>query len=167
MIMPKWWLALWGSEASPEESVEPETTKTETKTEKVKRVMSKEIATAPDYKDLAGVGFEDVTNDDLALPFFTVLQSNSPQVADETVEGAKAGMFYDTVGDQLFPGELGIVLQPVAIDHALVEWIPQNSGGGFVARHDWGTGEAYDYAMQKTGGPVSYTHLTLPTNREV
>lgn len=89
-----------------------------------------------DYGEMAGSGFEDVTKDDLSIPFLNILQSNSPEVEEELIEGAKSGMFLNTVTKELMSGEKGFVFQPVEMTEAWVEWKPRNSGGGFVGMHD-------------------------------
>ena len=45
-------------------------------------------------------GFENMTQDDMALPFVRILGQLSPQVTDgdaKYIEGAKPGMIYNTV----------------------------------------------------------------------
>ena len=54
-----------------------------------------------DYGDKAGVGFEGTTADDLAIPFISILQSNSLQVEDNNPEGSVAGHIYNTVTREL------------------------------------------------------------------
>ncbi len=58
-----------------------------------------------DLEQYAGQGFENTTSQDLPTPFLNVLQSNSPQIDEDDeryVEGAKAGMFYNTAAGELF-----------------------------------------------------------------
>lgn len=89
-----------------------------------------------DYGADAGVGFEGTTAKDLSVPFLGILQSNSPQVEDGTVEGAKPGMIINTVTNELIDGEKGQIFIPVHYDRAYVEWTPRDKGGGFVGLHD-------------------------------
>jgi hypothetical protein len=93
-------------------------------------------AAAYDYGADAGVGFEGTTAKDLSIPFLGILQSNSPQVEDGGVEGAKPGMLINTVTNELLDGDVGQAFIPVHYDRAFVEWVPRNKGGGFVALHD-------------------------------
>lgn len=91
-----------------------------------------------DYGQMAGRGFENVTQQDVGVPFLNLLQANSPEVTDgdaKQVKGAKAGMFMDSISKQLFDGEKGIVLVPCATQHVFVEWVPRDAGCGFVAVH--------------------------------
>lgn len=89
-----------------------------------------------DYGSDAGVGFEGTTAKDLSIPFIGILQSNSPQVEDGTVEGAKPGMLINTVTNELIDGDKGQTFIPVHYDRAYVEWTPRDKGGGFVGLHD-------------------------------
>lgn len=91
---------------------------------------------AYDYGEYGGEGFEGTSSSDLSIPFLAVLQSNSPVVEEEEVEGAKAGMLYNTVTREIISGEDGVVFLPVHKDVAYVEWIPRDSGGGFVGLFD-------------------------------
>ena len=56
----------------------------------------------------AGAGLENIDKDDLALPFLKLLQSGSDETKKKHanyVEGAEAGMFYNTVTKRLYSGE--------------------------------------------------------------
>lgn len=82
-----------------------------------------------------GTGFEDFTQDDLAVPFLVILQKNSPQVEEENpkhIAGAKAGMLMDTVSGELYDGKAGIVVVPCHRTRSFIEWIPRDDGGGLV-----------------------------------
>ena len=108
---------------------------------------SKAVAEAPkggavatyNYGEDAGAGFEKVTANDLLVPFFQVLQSNSPQVEDNNPPGSKAGGLFNSVTKDLYDPEKGIVVQPVHKDVVFIEWKPRDNGGGkgkgFVAIH--------------------------------
>lgn len=83
----------------------------------------------------AGAGMEGASQESFAIPFITVLQKGSPQV-DETsgvaIEGAKQGMFFDTVNSRLFSGKDGIVIVPCAYRRVFLRWAPKGSeGAGF------------------------------------
>lgn len=88
---------------------------------------------AYDYGQYAGQGFEAHTSEDYATPFLGLLQSNSPIC--ETLAGAKAGKMMNTVTQDIYDGEEGIVFIPATTDHMFVEWVPRNLGGGFVSIH--------------------------------
>lgn len=87
-----------------------------------------------DYGDNAGDGYQDQGMDDVSIPYIAVLQALSPQVAESTVDGAKAGMLFNTITEQLYPKE-GVVFVPSLTEHVFVEWKPLAEGGGFVGVH--------------------------------
>jgi hypothetical protein len=92
-----------------------------------------------DYSQHAGEGFEGITGADLTIPRLVILQSNSPQVDSDHakyLKGAKQGMIMNTVTNELFDGDKGIVVVPCTRNHMYVEWIPRDDGGGFVGQHD-------------------------------
>ena len=79
-----------------------------------------------------GVGLEGADKESFAIPFFAVLQSNSPQVELETVEGAKAGLLINTVTEELFK-EAKLVF--VAFQRRYLRWGDRNHGGGFKGEY--------------------------------
>ncbi len=88
--------------------------------------------------DEIGSGFEDLTLADLTIPFLALLQSGSPQVKEDKgvyVPGAKAGMFMNTVSQELFDGKKGVKIIPVHRKHSFREWIPRDQGGGMVSEY--------------------------------
>ena len=53
-------------------------------------------------------GFDNMTQDDLALPFVRILGQLSPQVTagdSKYIESAKPGMIYNTVTSELYDGK--------------------------------------------------------------
>lgn len=90
----------------------------------------------PGYEHLQGksAGIDDMSRDDMAIPFIAVLQSNSPQVVDDEPKGAKPGLLFNTATQELYKN--GVIFQPCARDHQYVEWIDREThGGGFVTTH--------------------------------
>lgn len=89
-----------------------------------------------DYGADAGAGYEGTTSSDYALPYLAVAQKGSPQVnADKGafIEGARAGMFYNTVTHELYDGKGdGVLFIPVHREHTIVKFTPRAQGGGFV-----------------------------------
>lgn len=91
---------------------------------------------APNFGEFAGMGFNDQTAADRAIPFLGVLQALSPQVTDgdpKRISNAKAGDLFNTVTQELLARPVTIV--PVCTQHVFVEWVPRDQGGGFVAQH--------------------------------
>jgi len=76
---------------------------------------------------------------DISIPYLYVLQANSPQVNEDSekyIDGAKSGMFYLTVMDEIFDGRNeGIELIFCYYDKNINEWVPRDDGGGLVAVH--------------------------------
>lgn len=101
---------------------------------------NKAVATNKGNKALApvtedyGAGFEEATADAYAIPFLRVLQKGSPEVDENEgayVKGAKAGMLYNTVTGDLFPGKEGALLVPCHFQQRFIRWAPRGGGGGF------------------------------------
>lgn len=93
---------------------------------------------AYDYGEDEGAGYEGQSSADVLIPFLTVLQQLSPQVED--IDAAKPGMLINTVTNDLFDGEAGVVFVPATTEHCYIEWVPRDEGGGggqgFVGRHE-------------------------------
>lgn len=87
-----------------------------------------------DADDL-GKGFEDITIDDLTIPFLAILQTGSPQTKKDKglyIPGAEAGMLFNTVTQEVFDGKVGVLFIPVHRIHKFIEWVPRDQGGGLV-----------------------------------
>ena len=81
----------------------------------------------------AQVGFENMDQSDLALPFIRILGQLSPQVNKRDakyVQGAEAGMIYNSVTNQLYDGEKGINVIPCYYKREYVEWQDRGEGAG-------------------------------------
>ena len=82
------------------------------------------------FAEDANAGLTDLTSQDMAIPFFTLLQKMSPQL--DTVEGAKAGQIFNTVTEEVCDE---LLVLPCANKREFVEWTPREQGGGLVAQH--------------------------------
>lgn len=82
----------------------------------------------PDYGNDAGKGYENQTKADLAIPFVNLLQSGSPLVKNG---GARAGDFLNTVTQQVWKRETGLLIAAGTTKQMFAKWMPRNSGGGF------------------------------------
>jgi hypothetical protein len=86
----------------------------------------------------SGAGMEGTTAESFAIPFLSVLQKGSPQV-DETVnggadliDGAKAGMLFDSVSREVWPGKEGVLFVPCSYRRVFLHWGPRaGEGAGF------------------------------------
>lgn len=91
-----------------------------------------------ELQESAGQGFENVSMRDVAIPFLTILQSNSPQVkkGPARIEGAEEGDVFHTVQQRALKTdkeEFRVVL--CGFQKRWVEWVDRDSGGGFVMSH--------------------------------
>jgi hypothetical protein len=80
------------------------------------------------------------STDDLAIPFLRVLQGLSPEVTrgnEKYLPDGRPSMFINTVTREVFDGEEGVLVVPVAFTPSYTEWKPRATGGGFVK--DWRT----------------------------
>lgn len=102
-----------------------------------------------DYGEYSHSGFEGTTVNDLSIPFINVLQPLSPEVTDQTIEGAKAGDLLNSVTKEIL--KQPVVIIPVFKEAAVVEWVPRNKGGGLVDRHELES-EVFKKAIAKNGG---------------
>lgn len=100
-----------------------------------------------ELEGLSGAGLEKVSTSDMALPFLTILQSNTPEAIKrnpEYVEGAEPGMIFNTLTKALY-NELDFVASAYVTRYT--EWKPRDSGGGLV--RDWGEdGSMYDRCVE-------------------
>lgn len=108
---------------------------------------------------------EERTKDDYAIPFLRPLQSNSPQVNERDsayVAGAKAGMLYDTVTEEIYDGTDGVYVIPIAYKRSFIEWKPREEGGGFIAEHTTSEGLTLEKTGEREGGKT-----ILPNGHEL
>lgn len=93
--------------------------------------------TVPNYgKQFEGAGWENTDSGDFQIPFLNQLQALSPQCedgGDRQVEGARPGMFYNSVTQELYSGAVRLLI--ALTKHSFVEWKPQDQGGGFVGEY--------------------------------
>ena len=85
------------------------------------------------FGDDVSKGFENMTQEDMALPFVRILGQLSPQVTEgdaKYIEGAKPGMVYNTVTSELFDGKKGIKIIPCYYKKDYPEWSDRGDGPG-------------------------------------
>ena len=88
-----------------------------------------------DYGADAAAGYEHQTKDDTTIPFLVLLQSNSPSVASGD-RGARAGCWRNTVTEEVWDRETGVLFVPATTRHVYTEWVPRDEGGGFRGQHE-------------------------------
>lgn len=81
-----------------------------------------------DYSEFEGQGFEGQSQDDVSIPFISILQAQSPQVEEQ---GLPAGKLYNAVTGDTYD-DLKFV--PVITEHCYIAWAPRDTGGGFRGR---------------------------------
>ena len=94
-----------------------------------------------DFVQDSGMGLENIDRDDLAIPFLKLLQSGSDETKKrhaKYVDGAEAGMFYNTVTKKLYDGEKGILVVPVFYKMTYPEWAPFERAEGRPIHPDRG-----------------------------
>ena len=107
-----------------------------------KKVAVKEnsaVAVYEEFEEFAGEGFSEVTAKDLAIPFIRVLAQLSPQVNKRDaayVPEAEAGMIFNTVLNEVYSGEEGVLVIPCHYNRRFVEWQPRENGGGYVQSYE-------------------------------
>lgn len=83
----------------------------------------------------SGDGFDNMDSESCSIPYLGILQKTSPQCDEDDgayIEGAKPGMFYNSVSGEVFPE---VLLVPVFFERKFIEWVPRDSGGGFVGAY--------------------------------
>lgn len=121
---------------------------------------------AVDFGEDAGTGMENLKKSEMMIPFFNILQSNSPQ-CDETSatynEDARPGMILNSATGELYSGKEGLQIIIVDRAHNFVEWVPRDAGGGFVGIHD--ESEPIVQELRETQG--EFGKLTLENGNDL
>jgi len=97
-------------------------------------------ALATTFEADANAGSQNITQEDLALPFLKVLGQLSPEVNKQNakfIKGAEPGMIVNSVTKELYDGTKGIDVIPVHYQRQYVEWKERGgaSPGAPVAIH--------------------------------
>lgn len=90
------------------------------------------LATPKKFGKYRGAGRENITPDDLSLPFLQILQSLSKSVESGQ---HKAGEIYHSTSGETFDGGEGLTFIPAWVESEYVAWIPRKRGGGLAGRH--------------------------------
>ena len=100
---------------------------------------ARNIASAALFEQDANKGFQQMTQDDLALPFLKVLGQLSPEVNGrhaKHIQEAAPGMILNTVTNELYDGTKGIQVIPCYYKREYVEWKERGESlGAPVAIH--------------------------------
>jgi len=90
--------------------------------EKTKAAPPVDLSTLEKF---AGAGAENVTSQDVSLPFLKILTNNSPQVTQgdsKFIENARPGQVINTVLNKLYNGKDGFKVVPCFYKFEYVEW---------------------------------------------
>lgn len=100
-------------------------------------------AATHDWSQTGVTGMENVTQEDLGIPFLTILQKGNPQVdkdhkdyATKKIDDAEVGDIMNTVANAVVckcGDELDFV--PCTFQKLFMEWTPREKGGGIVKAH--------------------------------
>src|SRR3990172_944384 len=107
---------------------------------------------------------EKLDRNDLAIPRLVVLQALSPQVQKRDaayVEGAETGCIFNTANNDIYDGEKGLIVVPVAYRRTYMEWKPRKDGGGLVKDHGLDQTVSIKAVKNEKGG------LTLPNGNDL
>lgn len=95
------------------------------------------LALVPEFMELGdfgNTGFEGADKDSFAIPFLQLLQKMSPLVDEDNakyIQGAKAGMLFNTVTQKLYDGKAGLIIIPCAYKRSYIQWAGREAEGGF------------------------------------
>lgn len=121
--------------AKEEKTTKPGTAVATAKSTAVANAMPAHLADV--MGDHAGKGVS-TSSQDVGIPFLYILQDLSPQAKKRDpkyVDGAEVGMIFNNQSKEIYDGDDGILFVPCFFKSALVEWIPRDDGGGWVAEY--------------------------------
>ena len=94
-----------------------------------KKQQSNVVAFNPSmFEQDAGQGMENMSQDDLALPFLKILGGMSREL--DNLEEARKGDIYNTVSGAVYKGKEGIEVISAAYQRRFIQWAPLGEGTG-------------------------------------
>ena len=90
-----------------------------------------DVALASMFEQDGAAGMGNMESEDFAMPFLRVLGQLSPEINkrdSKYVEGAEAGMIFNTVTKQTYDGETGLNVIPCGYKREYVEWSDRGEG---------------------------------------
>ena len=97
----------------------------------IKKKEDTSIALASMFEADSNTGLDNMGAEDMALPFLRVLGQLSPEINKRDakyVEGAEAGMIFNTVTKQAYDWEKGLNIIPAYYKREYVEWSDRGQG---------------------------------------
>jgi hypothetical protein len=113
------------------------------------------VALAMNFEGDAHSGFEQMDQDDFALPFLRILTNMSPEIGE--VDGASPGMIYNSVTGELFDGKKGVLVIPCTYIRQYIEWAPRGSGSGAPLNIYPATSDILSRTHREPGDNKDYT----------
>tara|TARA_B100000575_G_scaffold134243_1_gene106960 strand:+ start:66 stop:842 length:777 start_codon:yes stop_codon:yes gene_type:complete len=83
----------------------------------------------------SGIGLENITTEDMQIPFIRIIQALSPQLQKDDplyIKGAEQGDIFNTVSQEIYKQDEGVTLVPAFFEKKFLEFQLRSSGGGFV-----------------------------------
>ena len=111
----------------------------------------------------AGVGLENITTDDMQIPFIRIIQALSPQLQKDDplyIKGAEQGDIFNTVSQEVYKQDEGVTVVPAFFEKKFLEFQLRSSGGGFVREL---AADDKDIAMTNREGTIEM----LPNGNEL
>ena len=111
----------------------------------------------------AGVGLENITTDDMQIPFIRIIQALSPQLQKDDplyIKGAEQGDIFNTVSQEVYKQDEGVIVVPAFFEKKFLEFQLRSSGGGFVREL---AADDKDIAMTNREGTIEM----LPNGNEL
>lgn len=106
------------------------------------------------FESDAANGMENMSQDDLALPFLKLLSQLSPEL--DSIEGAKAGMIYNSVSGRVYDGKEGLLVIPCYYERKYIEWAPRGQGSGAPVNIYPATSDVMTRTFRKPGDSRDY-----------
>ena len=83
----------------------------------------------------SGAGLENITTEDMQIPFIRIIQALSPQLQKDDplyIKGAEQGDIFNTVSQEIYKQDEGVIVVPAFFEKKFLEFQLRSSGGGFV-----------------------------------
>jgi len=133
-------------------------------TEAKKKELSLDVTSL--FEEDAGLGMDNMGQEDLALPFLKVLSGNDPVLDD--MDNARKGDILNTVTNALYKGAEGIKVIPCAYQRRFIQWSPRGEGSSAPIaiyepsqerpKTERSTEDNKEYVIGGTGDYIEETH---------
>jgi hypothetical protein len=94
---------------------------------------------------------------ELQIPFLRLAQQMSPEINKKDakyIEGLSTGDIFNTLTNQVYDGQEGVMLVPCYIKTSYKEWVPRDMGGGFVQEFSSDAPELRQVVREELGGKL-------------